>query len=166
MGLKKFRNSDGHECYGISCEEAERHSKFIKKDNLRKSAPAAPAASVDLSALRRDIDASFVRLIDAVTQLGKRVATDAAAEKRFKPLQTGERLSSGADGLPVRKDIGANSARRRENVVKSEGAVQHELQPQSKNRFVPGGVEKSEEALELMKTARGGRVPATPGLNW
>jgi hypothetical protein len=166
MPLKKFKNSKGRECYGLSCDEVERLSKTYDEEGLQKS---APAASADLDALRRDINASFTKLLDAVTEAGNRLATKRAeeekAERKFKPLQAGERPVANVDGLPARKDMGPNSARRSEDVVKVVGAVHHEIKPQER-RFVPGGVEKSDEALELIKTARGNSVRAVPGLNW
>jgi hypothetical protein len=163
-GLQSVQCSHCRESWRQDFSENETLHDYVS--GLQKS---APAASADLDALRRNINASFTKLLDAVTEAGNRLAAKRAEEekaaKKFKPLQTGERLAAGVDGLPVRKDRGPNSARRSEDVVKVDGAVHHEIKTQER-RFVPGGVEKSDKAIELMKTARDNRVPAVPGLSW
>ncbi|MHB8610244.1 MAG: MJ0042-type zinc finger domain-containing protein [Candidatus Acidiferrales bacterium] len=157
-GLQKVRCSH--------CRKSWEQDFSENDGNLQKSAPAASASSADLL---KSLAAQLDDLTRIVTELVKKrmmeTATAERTEKRFKPLATGEHLPAGADGLPVRKDIGPNAARRREDIVKGEGAVHHELQPQNKKCFVPGGVEKSAEALELVKAARANRIPAVPGLN-
>jgi hypothetical protein len=86
-----------------------------------------------------------------------------AASVKFQPLHTGERLSEVVGGVPARKAQDANAARRPEDVRKFFGPGSDNDDTSSRaGRFVPDGVEKSEQALELLKTSRANPKPFEP----
>jgi hypothetical protein len=161
MALKKFKNSKGHDCYGVSCEDVERFSRAIEGDDLQKSAPAPAVSAQSLADLRKSINKQFDDLTKIVTELVKKRMTESAAEKRFHPLAHGEVAKHSVDGIPARKELGHNPARNA-NIRKSADAFGHDLQEQGKSRFVPAGMRKNfdeAEATELLKTARANGTP-------
>ena len=132
MRLKKLKDSQGRECYGISCEDIERHGKAFDGDDLQKSAPAAsrglglkirksdgstevlklaPATSTEgesLADLRRSINRQFDELTESVKKLVKERMT---ADARFHPQNPNEPATRVfVEGMPARKALGDNPA--------------------------------------------------------
>lgn len=89
------------------------------------------------------------------------VTATATAAAKFLPLRTGEQVEHVEGGLPVRKLLGDNAARRPEDVRKFEGTGDHGASSRA-GRFVTGGVEKSDQALDLLKTSRANPKPFEP----
>jgi len=158
MGLKKFRDSKGRECYGVCCDDdvIERLSSFADEHDLRKSAP--PAARIRLG----DDVYRLIPVEQAVTKLAE-TRTARPAGPRFQALRTGgESQLIWENGVPVAKAMGDNAARNSENVRKFFGPGSEDHASTGDSRFVPGGLEKQEQALELLKTARANPEPFQP----
>lgn len=96
--------------------------------------PATPGANADLASFKSEVEKQFQALTAAIEKIGQQPAGAAGAV-------TGRTTSNDATK-------GANPD------GKSKAPI----------RFVPGGVEKSEAAMELMKTARENREPVNPEL--
>jgi hypothetical protein len=170
MGLKKLRDSKGRECYGVCCDEGvvDRLSRVADEYDLRKSlGPSVETMTVvsendaDLQKAAPTADALIAEALEA---LEKQRAEKPAAKPgpRFQTLRTGgESQLVWENGVPVAKAMGDNAARNPENVRKffGPGSGGPRRSTRDGGGFVPGGLEKQEQALELLKTARANPEP-------
>jgi hypothetical protein len=69
MRLKKLKDSQGRECYGVSCEDVERHSKAFDEDDLQKRAPHRMrlAGGVGLTVRKSDGSTELLNLTPAIS---------------------------------------------------------------------------------------------------